>query len=45
MGAEQSSHRTGPNAQDTTHAKTCYYEVLEIGRQATDDEWESTHVE
>jgi hypothetical protein len=38
MGAEQSSHRTDPNAQDATPAKTCYYEVLEIERQATDDE-------
>lgn len=38
MGAEQSSRRTGPNAQDISPVKACYYEVLGIERQATEDE-------
>jgi len=38
MGGEQSSHRNGVDQQDTTAAKTCYYEVLGVERHATDEE-------
>jgi hypothetical protein len=38
MGAEQSSSRHDSAAQDGTAVKTCYYEVLAVDRQATDDE-------
>ncbi|KAL3423996.1 C2H2 finger domain-containing protein [Phlyctema vagabunda] len=37
MGAEHSSPR-GDSAQQGTVAKTCYYEVLGVDRQATEDE-------
>jgi DnaJ family protein A protein 5 len=39
MGAEQSSPRTG-KAEPSSSAvrKTCYYELLGIERQATEDE-------
>lgn len=39
MGAEQSSSRNGESGQDTGTIKRDYYEVLEIERQATDDEY------
>jgi len=39
MGGEQSSYRNGgANQQDTVAAKICYYEVLGIEQQATDEE-------
>ncbi|KAL1881382.1 hypothetical protein VTK73DRAFT_4389 [Phialemonium thermophilum] len=39
MGAEQSSARdSSAHASPSTAAKTCYYELLGLGRQATDDE-------
>lgn len=37
MGAEQSS-RNASTAQDNSPVKTCYYEVLGIERQASEDE-------
>jgi hypothetical protein len=39
MGAEQSSSRNGDGGQDNGPVKRDYYEVLEIERQATDDEY------
>ena len=39
MGAEQSSSRNGGGGQDDRPLKRDYYEVLEIERQATDDEY------
>lgn len=39
MGAEQSSSRNGGDGQDNGPVKRDYYEVLEIERQATDDEY------
>ncbi|RDW67910.1 putative DNAJ like protein subfamily C member 21 [Coleophoma cylindrospora] len=38
MGAEHSSPRGQSAAQSTVAAKTCYYEVLGVERQASDDE-------
>ena len=38
MGAEQSSSRNASAAQDDAAVKTCYYEVLGVDRQASDDE-------
>lgn len=40
MGAEQSSSRAGTANQSTYTAprKKCYYEVLGVERQASDDE-------
>ncbi len=40
MGAGQSSAHKGFSAQNfaSTFTKTCYYEVLGVARQATDDE-------
>lgn len=38
MGAEHSSARDGSSAQDSATVKTCYYEVLGVERQASDDE-------
>jgi hypothetical protein len=38
MGAEHSSVRDGSSAQDSATVKTCYYEVLGVERQASDDE-------
>lgn len=37
MGAEQSAPRGGSN-QTTTPRKTCYYELLGVDREATDEE-------
>lgn len=39
MGAEQSSSRNGESGQGNGPIKRDYYEVLEIERQATDDEY------
>lgn len=38
MGAEQSSPHNASTAQDSSAVKTCYYEVLGVERQASDDE-------
>jgi len=38
MGGEQSSHRNGANQQETLAAKICYYEILGIEQQATNEE-------
>ncbi|OIW26784.1 DnaJ-domain-containing protein [Coniochaeta ligniaria NRRL 30616] len=38
MGAEQSAPRNGETQASPTTRKTCYYELLGIERQATDDE-------
>jgi DnaJ family protein A protein 5 len=38
MGAEQSSPRNASPAQDNAAVKTCYYELLGVGRQASADE-------
>ncbi|KAK0611104.1 hypothetical protein B0T14DRAFT_439851 [Immersiella caudata] len=38
MGAEQSSQRPGRQPVVTATRKTCYYELLSVDRQATDDE-------
>jgi DnaJ family protein A protein 5 len=38
MGAEQSSNRSGGQATGVAVSKTCYYELLGVNRQATDDE-------
>ena len=41
MGAEQSSSRNGAGGKDAGPVKRDYYEVLEIDRQASDDEYAS----
>jgi len=41
MGAEQSSTRDNFHGQEnvgTQHVKTCYYELLSVDRQASEDE-------
>ena len=40
MGAEQSSSRSGAAPQDDAgqRVKTCYYELLGVERQASEDE-------
>ncbi|KAI5466530.1 hypothetical protein BGZ63DRAFT_349585 [Mariannaea sp. PMI_226] len=38
MGAQQSSEQNTPGDTATSAAKTCYYELLGVERQATDDE-------
>ncbi|KAH6890993.1 hypothetical protein B0T10DRAFT_299480 [Thelonectria olida] len=38
MGAQQSSDRDNGSGAATTATKTCYYELLGVERQATDDE-------
>lgn len=37
MGANQSTGRGGGG--DTQQVKRCYYELLDVDRQATDDEY------
>jgi DnaJ family protein A protein 5 len=37
MGAEQSSQRSGGN-QAAVERKTCYYELLGVDREASDEE-------
>ncbi|KPM40163.1 hypothetical protein AK830_g6402 [Neonectria ditissima] len=40
MGAQQSSEQSSSGAAATTSAaKTCYYDLLDVDRQATDDEY------
>lgn len=42
MGAQQSSEQSdAPGTSNATVAKTCYYDLLDIDRQATDDEYAS----
>lgn len=38
MGAEQSAPRNDAGAAQPTERKTCYYELLGIERQASEDE-------
>ena len=38
MGAEQSTPRTGGPPAVTAARKTCYYELLGVDRQVTEDE-------
>lgn len=42
MGAQQSSNQQKPSEQGDAggpHVKTCYYELLGVDRQASDDEY------
>lgn len=42
MGAQQSSNQQKPSEQGDAggpHVKTCYYELLSVDRQASDDEY------
>ena len=41
MGANQSSSANGGNSgmKDSSEVKTCYYDLLGVERQVSDDEW------